>query len=392
MKLLVVIVNYNGFGLTADCLDAIAPLIDEVPDTHVGLCDNGSAPPTLAGDPSDAERLAAFIDQRGYGDWCSLTAITPNLGFTGGNNAIIRQHFPPKPSDERSESPDPPDYVLLLNNDTLVYPGAFKALVDFMDDPENIKKKIGCAGSRLEDRPVPRAEEPRDEASDQPGNPQVSAFRFFNLLNEFQGATKLGPLYRLFKSNAVGMDIPPHNAPADWVAGASMIIRREVIEQVGALDDGYYTYFDDIDYCHSAKKAGWSTWYVPASRVVHLVGQTTGVTHANTDDAAKQQKAAKPRADYWFQARHRYWLKHHGKLTAALADLALIAGTAICRLRAVFGGDDHGLPARFLRDCIKKSVFVVGFQTPHVVNPATGTPNPTTPNVVEIEEPSNAVA
>ena len=56
-----------------------------------------------------------------------------------------------------------------------------------------------------------------------------------------------------------------------------MIIRREVCEDIGLLDEGYYTYFDDIDYCFNARKKGWPTWYVPASRVVHLVGQSTGV-------------------------------------------------------------------------------------------------------------------
>ncbi|MEM1098764.1 MAG: glycosyltransferase family 2 protein [Planctomycetota bacterium] len=369
MKLLVVLVNYNGYRLTADCLDAIAPIIDEVPDTRVGLCDNGS-------NPGEAKRLAEFIEHRGYGGWCSLTAIDPNLGFCGGNNAVIR---PAMASDA------PPDYVLLLNNDTLPYPGVFRELVAFMDDPAN--QHVGCAGSQLEDLP-PTHTTPTDWLSNagrdaEPGQVQVSAFRFFSLASEFQGATHLGPIYRLLRSKAVGMPIPQGNAKVDWVAGASLIIRREVLEKVGPLDDAYYTYFDDIDYCHSAKKVGYETWYVPASRVVHLVGQTTGVTHANTDAAAKAKKKNKPRAAYWFQARHRYWLKHEGKAKAALADRALLTGTAIYRFRKLFGGGDHGVPARFFRDALKTSVFFTGFTAPHVVNPDMGTPNPTTPNVID---------
>ncbi len=345
MKLLIVIVNYNGRGITADCLDSIAPIIGEVPDTHVGLCDNGSA-------GEDAAQLADLLRERGYDAWCQLTAISPNLGFTGGNNAIIRPFFP---------SPQPPDYVLLLNNDTLVHPGAFKHLVDFMD----ANPSAGCAGSRLEDPD---------------GTPQVSAFRFFNLLNEFQGASRLGPIYRVFKRFAVGMPIPQSNQQVDWVAGASLIIRRSVIEKIGTLDDAFYTYFDDIDYCRSAKEAGFPTWYVPASRVVHLVGQTTGITHAQ----GKKAKA-KRRADYWFQARHRYWLKHHGKLKTAMADAAFLSGLALCRLRSVLGGPDHNLPDRFFRDFLSKSVFVRGFAMPHVTNPDTGGPNPTTPTVVGVK-------
>ncbi|MEM1445447.1 MAG: glycosyltransferase family 2 protein [Planctomycetota bacterium] len=372
MKLLVVLVNYNGYPLTADCLDAIAPIVEEVPNTHIGLCDNGSK-------PGEAQRLAEFIEQRGYGDWCTLTAIDPNLGFCGGNNAVIR------PAMAGEHPAGVPDYVLLLNNDTLPYPGAFRALVEFMDDPSNAH--IGCAGSQLEDLPATHAT-PSDWLNNagrdaKPGNVQVSAFRFFNLRNEFQGASHLGPIYRLLRSQAVGMPIPAGNTKVDWVAGASLIIRREVLEKVGPLDDAYYTYFDDIDYCHSAKKAGYETWYVPASRVVHLVGQTTGVTHASTDAAAKAKKKSKPRAAYWFQARHRYWLKHEGKLRALLADVALLAGTALCRLAAPLTRKDHGVPARFFRDTLKTSVLFTGFQTPHVVNPDTGTPNPTSPNVID---------
>jgi len=69
-----------------------------------------------------------------------------------------------------------------------------------------------------------------------------------------------------------------HAFQTDWVSGASMMVRSEVLKEVGLLDEGYFTYFDDIDFCFNAQKHGWPTWYVPTSRVVHLVGQSTGVT------------------------------------------------------------------------------------------------------------------
>ena len=55
-----------------------------------------------------------------------------------------------------------------------------------------------------------------------------------------------------------------------------MIVRREVFEAVGLLDEGYFMYFEEVDFCHRARRAGWPCWYVPAARVVHLVGQSTG--------------------------------------------------------------------------------------------------------------------
>ena len=63
-----------------------------------------------------------------------------------------------------------------------------------------------------------------------------------------------------------GLDIA---CETDWAAGASLMIRREVFLDIGLLDEGYFTSFEDVDFCFNARKAGWPTWYVPASRIVH---------------------------------------------------------------------------------------------------------------------------
>jgi N-acetylglucosaminyl-diphospho-decaprenol L-rhamnosyltransferase len=140
-----------------------------------------------------------------------------------------------------------------------------------------------------------------------------------------------------------------------------MIVRRQVFEEIGTLDEGYYTYFDDIDICYSAKKAGWSTWYLPASRVVHYGGQTTGVD-------SKQGKE-KRRPAYWFHARRRVFLKTKGPLGAALADAAFISGFSLWRVRRfVFRKPDLD-PDHFWFDSIKQSVFCQGFQLKPVENP-----------------------
>jgi N-acetylglucosaminyl-diphospho-decaprenol L-rhamnosyltransferase len=324
VKLLVVIVNYRVAHLTIDCLHSVAEELGGIDDTKVAVCENGT------GDDS-AERIKKAIDTNGWGAWCKLTILKTNLGFTGGNNAILRPAL---------HSEDPPQYFLLLNADTIVRPNAFKALVDFMDQ----NPQVGIAGSRLEDPD---------------GTPQRSAFRFQSPLGEFEGNIKIGPVTRLLDRWVVAPPVVDHAFETDWVSGASMIIRRKVLEDVGVLDDGYYTYFDDIDYCFNARKRGWPTWYVPDSRVVHLVGQTTGVN-----------KQPKRMPSYLLDARRRYFLKNHGPVYAALADAGMIVGLSLSHLRVLLTRKANNTAPHLLQDAIRHSVFLKGFKLTDVQNPA----------------------
>jgi N-acetylglucosaminyl-diphospho-decaprenol L-rhamnosyltransferase len=324
MKLLVVIVNYRVAHLVIDCLRSVATELESVPGTHVAVCENGT------GDDS-AERIQKAIDENGWGAWCTLTAISPNLGFTGGNNAILR---PAVASD------NPPQYVLLLNADTVVLPSALKALVDFMD----LHPKVGIAGSRL-------------QALD--GAVQCSAFRFPSPMSELENTIKLGLVSRLLDRWKTVPPLPAQTSETDWVSGTSMIIRLKVLQDVGLLDEGYYTYFDDIDFCVNARRAGWPTWYVAESRVIHLEGQSTGVTN----------KILQRRPSYLFEARRRYFLKNHGSVYAAFVDAARIIGLALWRLRTVLTFKQDTAPPYILTDSIKHSVFLTGFKLRDVQNP-----------------------
>jgi GT2 family glycosyltransferase len=325
MKLLVVIVNYRVAHLTIDCLNSVAQEIGRVPGTRVAVCENGT------GDDS-TEKIQKAIDDNGWGAWCTLTAISPNLGFTGGNNAILRPAM---------QSADPPQYFLLLNADTIVRPNALKALVDFMDE----NPKVGIAGCRLE--------EPD-------GTPQRSAFRFHSPASEFEGGINLGLVTRLLDKWLIAPPVRDDTFETDWVSGACMMIRKEVFRDVGFLDEGYYTYFDDCDFCFNACKHGWSTWYVPAGHVVHLKGKSTGVKRTNPDRLPP----------YFFEARRRYFLKNRGPVFAAMADAGQIAGLALWRTRVMLTGKEDSSAPNILQDSIRHSVFVKGFKVNEVVNPA----------------------
>jgi hypothetical protein len=324
MKLLVVIANYRVTHLTIDCLRSISKEIESVPDTHVAVCENGT------GDDA-AEQIQKAIIKNGWSSWCTLTVVDRNLGFTGGNNVILRSAL---------RSKDPPEYVFLLNADTLVRPGALKVLVEFMDR----NPKVGVAGS---------AQEFPD------GTPQRSAFRFHTPLSEFEGNLRFGPVSRLLKNWVVAPLMPDLSCEIGWTSGASMIIRREVLQGIGVLDEAYYTHFEDIDFCFNARKAGWPTWYVPLSRIVHFAGQSTGIT----------VRYPKRYPSYYFEARRRYFLKNHSAAYAALADAGMIIGLALYRLRVKLTGSADSTAPFLLRDSIRHSVFVTGFVLREVRNP-----------------------
>jgi len=328
MKSLIVIVSYKVTDLTIDCMRSLASEMEQMPDARVGLCENGTG-------PEDVQRLSDEIKASGWDRWTDFMSVTPNRGFTGGNNAVLKPAM---------ESANPPQYVILLNADTIVHPGAMQTLVRFMDE----HPKVGIAGSRLEERD---------------GTPFVSAFRYHSIANEFDRGLRLGVVSKLLSPWALSPPVPAEACEAEWVAGASMIIRKEVFDAIGLLDEGYYTYFDDIDFCLQARKAGWPTWYVPESRVIHLVGATTQIS-----DPKKGQGKRRPR--YWYQARTRFFIKNYGAIYSALADLAFLSGYALWRLRRLIQRRPDTDPKNMLLDTWLNSVFVSGPKLRDVENPA----------------------
>jgi N-acetylglucosaminyl-diphospho-decaprenol L-rhamnosyltransferase len=325
MKLLVVVLCYRVPDLAIDCLRSLSKEIGRVPDTSVSVCENGTG-----GDA--AERLGRAIIEHGWGSWCELTVVHPNRGFCGGNNLVIRPVL---------ESDDPPEYVLLLNADAIVLEHALEMLVEFMDaHPE-----VGIAGSQF-------------LSSD--GAIQSSPFRFMGIMSELDRGLKLGIVSKLLSPWATTPPTPAVACRADWVSGASMILRRSMLERIGLLDDGLYTYFDDIDICLRARRDGWETWYVPASRIIHLEGASTGVA----------TRIINRRPDYWYQARRRFLLKSYGAFYTTLLDAAFIFGYTIYRLRRRLQHKPDTDPPSMLLDSIRHSVFCTGFTLREVENPA----------------------
>jgi N-acetylglucosaminyl-diphospho-decaprenol L-rhamnosyltransferase len=327
MKLLIVIPSYRSTDLTIDCLRSLSQEIGRVPGAKVGVCENGTG-----GDAAD--RLRRAIEDNGWGSWVNLTEVYPNRGFTGGNNVLIRPAL---------ESDDPPEYVLLLSSDTIVLEHALDTLVAFMDS----HPKAGIAASTFL---FPT------------GELRPTVFRFPGIANELDRGLRLNLASKLLSRWASVPPAPQQAGKADWVCGASMILRRTMLDQIGLLDEGLFTYFDDVDMGMRARRAGWETWYVPESRVIHLEGASTGIASHHT-----RPDRLPP---YWYQARRRFFLKSYGAVYTALADAAFITGYAIWRLRRRLQGKPDTDPPHILIDSIRHSIFCTGPRLRVVENPA----------------------
>ena len=318
MKVLVVILNYRTPGLAVQCIQSLESEVARVGSMRVVVTDNNS------GDDS-VEVIGGAIGDNGW-DWCTLIPLSVNGGYSFGNNAGIRPYL---------ESDDSPEYVMLLNPDAYIRENAVVNLLAFMERNPN----VGIAGARVEDGS---------------GNPASSAFHFPSASTELLEGFKLGMLSKLLHQRQLVYPVSDEPMPVDWVTGAAMMIRRQVLEDVGLLDEEYFLYFDEVDFCFRARQAGWPAYYVPDSLVVHLQAQATGITDS------RQEKVRFP--DYWFESRRRFYVKNRGKTHAMVADLAFLLGFSTYRIRRVVQRKPDDDPPHFWWDFMRHSVLIRGFE------------------------------
>lgn len=277
LALSVVIVNWNTRELLARCLTAlrreIAPTEADrpTPTSEVLVVDNASA------DGSAELVRKQFPDVQ-------LLKNQENLGFARANNQALKM------SNSR--------YVLLLNPDTEVMPGALASLVQFMDNhPE-----AGAAGARL---------------VDEQGGLQPSCYRAPTLRRELLRLAHLDVVFPAsgYQMHRWSVDTPRQ---VDVVQGAALILRRAALDDVGLLDEDYFIYSEEVDLCFRLQQHGWRIFWVPWSVVVHYGGQST-----------RQVAAAMFLRLY--QGKVLYFRKHHGPRAARAYKLILL-GAAVARV------------------------------------------------------------
>ncbi len=247
-KLSIVILNYNGKEILKQTLESLVKSISSS-GPKIIVVDNGST-------DGSKEYLKRFAEKSAKIDSevrvnLSLIENQSNLGFTGGNNVGIRQALK-----------DGADYVMLLNNDVIVKNAFWKPLVGFLEE----NQKVGIVGPKIYFAPGCEFHQDRYSKKDR-GKVIWCAggmIDWGNVYTPHQGVNEVD-------SGQYG-----DARETDFVSGCCLLAKRKVWEEVGLLDERYFLYFEDVDFCLQAKKKGWETYFVPESKIWHLNAGSSG--------------------------------------------------------------------------------------------------------------------
>lgn len=273
--------------MVLDCLATLAPQAQEL-SAKIVVVDNHS------GDES-VPVIQGWIDKHDFWSFISLKVAAHNGGFAAGNNIGI--------SSEIAE------YYLLINSDTLLRENALKEMLDAI----SVDSKIGLLSPRL-------------EWPD--GRPQESCFRFHHPLSQLIASAKINIIRKLLSGYEVALRVSDEDADYDWTSFACVMIRKKVLDQLGGLDEKFFMYFEDVEFCWRARSAGWIVRNRPEARVVHLRGGSSPV---------KSNKAQRKRqAKYFYESRTRYFFLVYGRCGLFFANILWTFGWILAKIRSVF--------------------------------------------------------
>jgi N-acetylglucosaminyl-diphospho-decaprenol L-rhamnosyltransferase len=291
-KIAAIIINYKTPGLTLECLASLEAEIADLPGSQAIVVDNASKDDSVA-------VLHHAIKARSWGDWVDVVESAQNSGFSAGNNLGIAA------AQKRAAF----DGFLLTNSDTVVRRSALKCLCSALWD----SPKAGLVG--------PRLEWPSGEA-------QASCFRAVSPVSELAAAAKTGVLSRFVRGDLpIPIDVASGAGPEtlEWISFACVLIRAEAFAAIGPMDERFFMYFEDVDYCRRARLAGWRIAYAPQARVVHLRGGRT------PEEFALDERKRRPR--FYYESRSRYLAKYYGRTGPLRANMCWTLGRGISLVR-----------------------------------------------------------
>ena len=297
MDVSVIIVNWNAREELHDCLRSIFRQTRDV-EFEVIVVDNAS------GDGS-AEMVGREFQQ------VRLIANAENLGFAAANN--------------QGMSAASGEYYLLLNPDTVILDGAIQKAIRFAESTKDAAV-VGC------------------RAYDGDGGRQYTCHMFPSLANIFLASTGLAgafPQNRFFGRAMMRWTDPKETRAVDAVGGCFMLVRREAVDKAGTLDERYFMYAEEIDWCYRFRKAGWKVYYYPGAEIVHFIG-------ASSKSAERDMRLERRKSMLTFFGKNRGAAARWGaNALFALGDALRIPALAVMLgARRATGGDTAAVRAR----------------------------------------------
>ncbi len=298
-SILTIVLNYKTAQMTLKAAAAARVAMEGLPGEIV-IVDNDSQDGSF-------KAMTTHVMEQG---WTNTRVLQSgrNGGYGAGNNVGIRAGL---------ADGSRPDYVYILNSDAFPKPDAIRVLYDHL----NTTPSTGFAGSFIEGD---------DEVQ------HVTTFRFPSIWSEFEGAIKFGPVSRLLKSHNVPRELS-ETARVDWLAGASVMMRQDVLDEIGLFDEIFFLYFEETDLCLRAAKAGYQVMFLADSTVTHLGSVSTGM------------KEWQRVPNYWFASRLHYFTKNHGRCYAACATILHLVGGSLHWTRCKLTGKSYDGAPHFLR-------------------------------------------
>lgn len=290
----VVIVNYRTPKLVTECLSSLLPEINAI-NARVVVVDNNS-------NDNSIEVIGTWLATHDVKNSVTFILSNQNVGFAAGNNIGIKANSA--------------QYHLLINSDTIIKSGSIQTIL-------NTASSFPCAGIIS-----PRLEWPD-------GTGQESCFNFPSPFSELSSAADTGLIDRFFKKYIVALPVQTQIAQPEWTSFACVLIKDEVFRQVGLLDESYFMYFEDIEFCHRVLQSGWTIAHNPAAHVVHLRGGSSAV---------KAQTRLKKRVPkYFYESRTRYFYQTYGWLGLTAANLLWWLGRIVSGTRQLLGRSDKAV-------------------------------------------------
>jgi GT2 family glycosyltransferase len=278
----VAIVSHGAPDLLRRCLRSFETTADAKP-RRVTVVDSGSPDST----PEMVDREFPWVELTRRG----------NIGFAAANNLVLRE-------------PDS-EFVLLLNPDTELRDGALESCLERMDeDPA-----IGMVGCKLV---LPSGE--LDHACKRSFPTPLSALAHFTGVGRSDSSPRRLSQYR---ATDLGENEP---GPVDAVNGAFMLVRADAIRQVGPLDEGYWLYMEDLDWCYRFWQRGWSVFYEPSGVVLHVKGGTSGERRGLRQEVA------------FHRGMGRFYRKFYAPNSSPLSGPVVYVGIGVKLLASLVGG------------------------------------------------------